>query len=250
MELTFFHTIILGIIEGLTEFIPVSSTAHLLLTTKILGVAQTQFSETFTIAIQSGAVLALCAYFFKTIISSKTLWWKIALGCVPFVLVGLFLYPFINVLFQSFTLMGYALIIGGIGFLFIREHPEESIDRVPTLREFLILGTVQVASIIPGISRSGATLLGGSFLKIPKHVIINASFLLAIPTIFGATAYDIARNPLPSAETLPLLFIGIVTAFIVSLFCIHFFLQFLKQKPLAWFGWYRIVVGILVLLFV
>lgn len=249
MELTFFHTIILGAVEGLTEFIPVSSTAHLLLATKILGVTQTQFTETLTVAIQSGAVLALCVYFFKTIIHSKTLWWKIALGCVPFVLVGLFLYPFIKVLFHSFTLMGYALIVGGIGFLFIREKDEEEVLRDPSLKEFLILGAAQVASIIPGVSRSGATLLFGSYLKIPKAVIVNASFLLAIPTIFGATAYDLMKNPFPTGEALPFLLLGIITAFIVSLFSIHFFMNFLKQKPLAWFGWYRIVVGILVLIF-
>ena len=250
MELTFFHTIILGIVEGLTEFIPVSSTAHLLLVTKLLGISQNAVTETLTIAIQSGAVLALCVYFFKTIIHSKTLWWKIALGCVPFVLAGLFLYPFIKTLFGSFTIIGIALIAGGIGFLFIREKEEEVVVRDPSLKEFLILGAAQVASIIPGVSRSGATLLFGSYLKIPKSVIVNASFLLAIPTIFGATAYDLMKNPFPSEEVLPLLAVGIITAFIVSLFCIHFFLQFLKQKPLSWFGWYRIVIGVLVLILI
>ncbi len=250
MELTFLHSIILGIIEGLTEFIPVSSTAHLLLTAKLLGISQNAFTETLTIAIQSGAVLALCMYFFKTIIQSKTLWWKIALGCIPFIFAGLFLYPFIKTLFESFTVIGWALIIGGVGFLFIQEKKEKSEDREPLLKEVLILGVAQVASIIPGVSRAGATLLGGSLLRIPKNSIINTSFLLAIPTILGATGYDLIQHSFSLGDNEALFLGGIITAFIVSLFSIHFFLRFLKEKPLAWFGWYRIFLGILVLLLI
>lgn len=250
MELTLFHTIILGIVEGLTEFIPVSSTAHILLTTKFLGISQTTITETLTIAIQSGAVLALCVYFFKTIIRSRTLWWKIILGTLPMVIAGFFLFPLIETLFTSFTIIGYALIIGGIGFIFIKEKEDILPERDPTTREFLTLGALQILSIIPGVSRSGSTILFGSLLSVPKKIIVEASFLLAIPTIFGATVLALVKNPIPSSETFPLLLVGILVAFIVSFFSIHFFLRFLKEKPLSWFGWYRILVGILVLLFV
>jgi undecaprenyl-diphosphatase len=246
----FINTIILGIIEGFTEFIPVSSTAHLLLTGNILGMSSGAFLEALSISIQSGAILAAVYYFWNTVWKNKTLIPKVIVGFIPTGIAGLLLYPIIKGFFESTTTIALALIIGGIIFLFLRTTDTETDVTTITYKQAFFIGCMQILSFIPGVSRAGSTLIGGSLLRIPRSVIVPFSFLLGIPTILGASVVEIRHVEGPSSNEWVLIGLGTVVAFIVATLTIRFFITLLTKKPLSWFGWYRILVGILVLLFV
>jgi len=243
-----FHTIILSIVEGITEFIPVSSTAHLLLTGQLLGVQSGPFLETFSICIQSGAILAAVWYFWKIIWKHTHLIWKVAIAFIPTAIIGITLYPLIKTLFVSTAIIGSALIIGGAGLLLIKPvDTEESIADISYKQAFWI-GLMQTLSFIPGISRAGATLIGGTLLGIPRTTIVTFSFLLAIPTILGASVVEARHMTGVTGSQWALIGFGTVLSFVVAICTIKFFIRLLTTKPLAWFGWYRIVIGILVLI--
>lgn len=246
--LTLLHTIILGIIEGLTEFIPVSSTAHLLLAGNALGMASGQFIEALSISIQSGAILAALWYFWKTIWKNIGLIPKVALAFVPTAIAGILLYPLIKPLFASTSVIAIALIAGGIGLILITSDETAVEVKDISYKQALLIGVAQIASFIPGISRAGATLIGGSLMRIPRSLIVHFSFLLAIPTIVGAGVVEVRHVTGLSQEEWLLIGIGAIVAFVVALATIRFFIALLTKQPLAWFGWYRIALGIVVLL--
>lgn len=242
------YTIILGILEGLTEFIPVSSTAHLLVAGELLGIPSGQFLEALSICIQSGAILAAVFYFWKLVLRDKSLIGKVFVAFIPTAIIGITLYPLIKTFLGNTAIIGTALIIGGVGLLLIKPVDDlVSITEVSYKQAFWI-GLMQTLSFIPGISRAGATLIGGTLLRIPRATIVSFSFLLAIPTIFGASAVE-ARHitGLPFSSWL-LIGLGTLVAFITALLTIKWFINVLTKKPLSWFGWYRIVLGIIVLL--
>lgn len=243
-----FHTIILGIIEGLTEFIPVSSTAHILLTSKILGITQTQFIEALSICIQSGAILAAVWYFWKTVLRNTSLIGKVIVAFIPTGIIGVTLYPLIKTFLGSTAIIGSALIIGGVGLLLIKPVDEVTSLSEVTYKQAFWIGLMQTLSFIPGISRAGATLIGGTLLGIPRTTIVMFSFLLAIPTILGASVVEIRHVSGISGSEWALIGLGTLVAFVVAVCTIKFFMNVLTKKPLAWFGWYRIVIGILVLI--
>jgi undecaprenyl-diphosphatase len=248
MELVL-KTIVLGIVEGLTEFIPVSSTAHILITSKLLALPSNAFIEAFSISIQSGAILAAVWYFWKTIWKSLNLIPKLMVAFLPTGIAGIALYPFIKPLFDNTTSMAIALIAGGICFLFIRPYNKEVSVHDITYTQAFLLGLTQVASFIPGVSRAGATLIGGTLLKMPREIIVPFSFLLAIPTILGASVVEMRHVGALARNEWMLILLGTAVSFIVAMFAIRFFIHVLTKKPLSWFGWYRIVIGVLVLLF-
>ncbi len=245
----FFKTILLGIIEGLTEFVPVSSTAHLLLAGKALHIPDGMFLEALSIGIQSGAILAAVWYFWKTIWGNRSLFFKIILAFIPTAIAGVLLYPIIKPLFTSPLIIAIALILGGIGLILIRPVEEDQKVRDISYRNAFLIGLMQIASFIPGVSRAGATLIGGTLAKIPRSVIVPFSFLLAIPTIIGATVVEMRHvTGLTHTEWFYIVFAGII-AFVVALFTIRFFMRLLTKKPLSWFGWYRIAIGVITLVF-
>lgn len=249
MALLTLHTIILGLIEGLTEFIPVSSTAHLLLVGRVITVPQA-FLEVLSISIQSGAILAAVWYFWGTLWSNWSLIPKVLVGFIPTAVAGVLLYPLIKPLLSSTTVIASALIIGGVLLILIRPRDtKENIESISYKQAFLI-GLMQIFAFIPGLSRAGSTLIGGTVLRIPRQIIVAFSFLIAIPTILGASAVEIRHAPTLSASEWQLIALGSIVAFIVALLSIRFFITLLTKKPLSWFGWYRIVLGILVLLFI
>lgn len=248
MAFLIFKTIALGIVEGLTEFIPVSSTAHLLLVGKIITVPS-QFLEVLSISIQAGAILAAVWYFWNTIWSNLSLIPKVVGGFIPTAIAGVLLYPIIKPLLSSTTVIAFALIIGGIILILIRPKDTEHVVTDITYTQSFLIGVLQIFSFIPGVSRAGATLIGGTLLGVPRQIIITFSFLLAIPTILGASVIELRHTPVLSTNEWFLIGIGSVVAFITALTCIKFFITILTKKPLSWFGWYRIIVGILVLLF-
>lgn len=244
------HAILLGIIEGLTEFLPVSSTAHLLLAGNALGVSQGAFLEAFSIAIQSGAILAAVIYFWKDIWTSRSLWWKVGLAFVPTAIAGVLLYPIIKPLFASYEVMAIALIVGGVALLFITPRDDGRTVASVSAREALLIGTMQIASFVPGVSRAGATLIGGSLARMSRSVIVPFSFLLAIPTIVGAGVVEARHVTGLSDSQWLLIALGGLVAFATALLTIRFFLSLLTKKPLSWLGWYRIALGAIVLIFI
>lgn len=241
--------ILLGIIEGLTEFIPVSSTAHLLITSTVLGIPNGPFVEALSICIQSGAILAVIFYFSKLLLTKRTLLWKVAIGFIPTGVAGILLYPLIKNLLSSTIVIAIALIGGGIGLLVIKPIDTPTAPTDITYKQAFLIGLAQIASFIPGMSRAGSTLIGGTLMKIPRETIVSFSFLLAIPTILGASVVEARHVSGVSTQEWGLIGLGTVVSFIVALFVIKFFMKLLTTKPLKWWGWYRIVVGIVILLF-
>lgn len=243
------QTIILGIIEGLTEFIPVSSTAHLLLSSVILNIPK-DLGNTLSISIQAGAIFASVVFFWKTLINNLSLIPKILVGFLPTALAGVFLYPYIKIIFSNQKIIALALILGGVLLILIKPKNQTSKIENITYKNSFLIGLMQIFSFIPGMSRSGSTLIGGTILKIPRNDIVPFSFLLAIPTILGASFIEIINNPNIINLNWKLLLIGSITAFIIALLTIKFFINFLTNKPLSYFGWYRILIGFLVLLLI
>lgn len=250
MGLTFLTTIILGIVEGLTEFAPVSSTAHILISGKFLGITSSDFFNVFTVAIQSGAILAAVIYFWKEVWSNLSLIPKVILGFIPTAIAGLLLQGIVSKLFASTGIIGWALIAGGIVFLFLKpiDTPNELKDI--SYKQAFVIGCTQILAFIPGVSRSGATLIGGTWLKIPRSQIVTFSFLLGIPTILGASVVELGSIPTLSGSQWSMIIIGTIIAFIVAIITMKWFINLLTKKPLSWFGWYRIFVGIIVLIFI
>jgi undecaprenyl-diphosphatase len=241
------QTFILGIVEGLTEFIPVSSTAHLLMAGKILGIPSGQFLEGLSICIQSGAILAAAWYFWKLVLKHTHLIGKVIVGFIPTGIAGLLLYPLIKSFLGSTIIIGLALIVGGIGLILIKPIDNQTAPADITYKQAFWIGLMQIISFIPGISRAGATLIGGTLLGIPRSTIVTFSFLLAIPTILGASVVEARHISGITGSEWGLIVFGSIVSFIVALFTIKFFINFLTKKPLAYFGWYRIVAGIAVL---
>lgn len=241
-------TLILSIIEGLTEFIPVSSTAHILLASRALAIQPSAFIETVSICIQSGAIFAAIWYFWNTIWGNISLIPKIALAFIPTGIAGVLLYPLIKPLFASPLVMALALILGGIGLIYIK--PVETNTDIHTLsyKQAFLIGLAQIASFIPGVSRAGATLIGGTLLHIPRSHIVAFSFLLGIPTILGASVVELRHTETMSSYEWTLIALGTFTAFVVARYTMQFFITLLTKKPLSWFGWYRIALGVLVLI--
>jgi undecaprenyl-diphosphatase len=250
MGLTFFNTIIIGIVEGLTEFAPVSSTAHILISGQLLGIGVSDFFKVFSIAIQSGAILAAVIYFWKTIWGNLSLIPKVVTGFIPTAIAGLLLQSTVSKALGSTTIIGWTLILGGIVLLFIKPIDTETDIKNISYKEAFIIGCTQILAFIPGVSRSGATLIGGTLLKISRKQIVSFSFLLGIPTILGASVVELHSIPNLSGSQWSLIAAGTITAFVVALLTMGWFIKILTKKPISWFGWYRILIGIIVLIFI
>ncbi|HLC94911.1 MAG TPA: undecaprenyl-diphosphatase UppP [Patescibacteria group bacterium] len=252
----FFDVILLGIIEGLTEFLPVSSTGHLILASVLLNLPETEFLKTFQIAIQLGAILAVVTLYFRKLFLEWESMKRIIVALLPALGIGFVLYTSIRKLFESEITVVAALGIGGvILILFELLHTEkqgntESIELLSYKKVFLI-GVFQALSVIPGVSRAGATILSGLWLGLKRITIVEFSFLLAVPTMIGATALDIMKNTTSFSLTdVHMLLIGFITAFFVALVVIKYLVRFVQTHSFIGFGVYRIVVAVLFFLFV
>ncbi len=239
------ETIVLGIIEGLTEFIPVSSTAHIILAAQVLRSDIATTIPALAIAIQSGAILAVIWYFWADIMRDLRIIPKVVLGFIPTAIIGITLYPLIKELFASPMIIALALIVGGIGLIVIKPIDTEPINTI-SYREAFLIGCAQICSFIPGVSRAGATLIGGTLLGINRTHIVRFSFLLGIPTILGASAVALKDTPISQSESMFIL-IGTLVSFVTARITMRWFITLLSTKPLYWFGWYRIIVGIAVI---
>lgn len=251
--MTVFDSIILGIVEGLTEFLPVSSTGHLSLTHKILGLSG-DFLPKFQTIIQLGAILAVVVLYFGKFGRNLEVWKRVIVAFIPTAMVGFFADKMFETLQENYLVIVIALVGVGILFLFIdrlmagRAQYEE-IDQIPLGRAALI-GLIQTVATIPGVSRSGASIIGGLFLGLNKTAAAEFSFLLAVPTMLGATTLTVAKGGASfSSQEWGLLAIGFVVSFIVAVASIRFMMSLLPRYGFAPFGAYRIIAGLVFALF-
>ncbi len=256
----YLHAIILGIIEGLTEFLPVSSTGHLIIGAKFLKLPDNNFMKLFETFIQIGAILAVIILQHKKILSVLTnlkqttnqkFTLNVIIATIPAVLLGLLFSDFFKKHFFNIFSVSIALIIGGIIILFVdkpnNKVNENSIENINSLTA-LKIGLLQCLALIPGVSRSGATIIGGMYLGLPRVLATSFSFFLAIPIIFGASLHDLYkyRHDLNS-NNINLLIIGSISALIMSWLCIKWLMKYISTHTFIVFAWYRIAFGLILL---
>ncbi|MFT5753243.1 MAG: undecaprenyl-diphosphatase [Flavobacterium sp.] len=250
------QAIILAIIEGLTEFLPVSSTGHMIIASSFFGIAQDDFTKLFTIVIQLGTILSVVVLYFKRFFQSVDFYFKLFVAFIPAVVLGLLLSDFIDSLLESPITVAVSLVIGGILLLkvddwFGNTPKEEEPEEISYPTAFKI-GLFQCIAMIPGVSRSGASIVGGMTQKLSRTTAAEFSFFLAIPTMFGATvkkSYDFYKAGFVlTQDQINLLIIGNVVGFIVALIAIKSFIGYLSKHGFKMFGYYRIIAGIAVLL--
>lgn len=237
------QAIILGITEGLTEFLPISSTGHMILVSHLLQIAQSDFIKSFEIFIQLGAILAVVVLYWKDLLNTK-MWPKIIAGFLPTAIIGLVLYKFVkNYLLGNLLVVLSSLFIGGIILIFIEKwlHPKGNL----TVKKAFGVGLFQAISIIPGVSRSAATIVGAMLLGVPKEEAVSYSFLLAVPTLAAATGLDLVKSHFSfTTSEWGLLFTGFTAAFITAIIAIKFFLKYIRDHSFRSFGIYRIILSV------
>jgi undecaprenyl-diphosphatase len=255
--ITFIHAIIFGIIEGITEFLPISSTGHLILTAHLLGLTETEFLKSFQIIIQLGAILAVVVLYWRSFFDLEIIK-RLVVGFIPTGIIGLLLYKVAKqYLLGNESVVLWALAIGGLLLLILefferRKIPtrDEPVSSISYAQAFLV-GIFQAIAIIPGVSRSAATISGGLLLRIPRKTIIEFSFLLAVPTMLAATALDIFKSAGSfSFSGVALLVVGFLVSFFVAVAAIKWLLQYLKTHTFVAFGFYRIALAVVFLLLV
>jgi undecaprenyl-diphosphatase len=251
------HAVILAIVEGLTEFLPVSSTGHLVLTANLLLLPQTEFQKSFEIFIQLGAILAVVNVYWRKLLKNVSLWTRIITAFIPTAVIGFVLYRYIKDFLLGNTLITVlALGIGGLIIILAeyfynskksKKGRIETIEKISLPKAFLI-GLIQAISIIPGTSRSAASILGGMFLGLSRQTAVEFSFYLAIPTIAAASGYDLLKSNFAfSLYEWNLLVIGFTGSFIVAHFVIIIFMKYVKRNTLTAFGIYRIILAVVYL---
>ena len=267
MIIELLKSIFLGIVEGITEWLPISSTGHMILVDEFLKLsASDAFKEMFLVVIQLGAILAVVILFFHKLnpfSSKKTseekhetlqIWGKVIVGCLPAAVLGFLLDDWLDAHVYNYITVAITLIFYGVLFILIENYNRH---RRATIRNFselsykaaFIIGIFQVLSLIPGTSRSGATILGGILLGAKREIAAEYSFFLSIPIMFGASALKLVKFGF--AFTLPeltVLLVGMLTAFLVSLFAIKFLMNYIKKNDFKVFGYYRIILGALIIL--
>lgn len=254
--------VFLGVVEGLTEFIPVSSTAHLVIASKLIDFQSIQ-NNLFEIVIQIGAILAICIIYRKRLCEvlfnlkdkkQQKFSMNIALAFFPAVVCGLLFHDYIKALFFSVNSIAISLIVGGVIMILIdrkeRKFKISNLDDVPFLKAFYI-GLFQCIAMIPGTSRSGATIIGAILLKLDRKTAAEFSFFLAIPTIVAATIYDLYKNfDDLTFSNIGILLIGTISSFISAILVIKWFLNYVSKNNFVIFGIYRIIIGLILILFV
>lgn len=249
-----FQVIILGIIEGLTEFLPVSSTFHLITASTLLGIEQTPFQKVFEVAIQSGAILAVIASFTRTVIQNPTLIKKVIVAFIPTAGIGFLLYKVVKDVFLEHMILQLAMFIAmGIIFILFERFSKKSYTRSLTsitYKEAFLVGIAQSLAVIPGTSRAGAVMLALMFLSVSRKDAAAFSFLLAVPTILAASLLDVikSRTAIVGSNDISLLILGSVVALVTAFLVVKWFLRYLEDHTLSAFGWYRIILGLLLIL--
>jgi undecaprenyl-diphosphatase len=259
----FLKSIILGVVEGLTEFLPISSTGHLILVNQWLSFSE-DFTVLFDVFIQMGAILSVILFFRKTIFPAKfkmlfeqefiSFWMKIAIAFLPAAILGVLLSDFIEEKLFNITTVSIALFVGGILIILLdrksRPFKFNSVKELPYLTAFFI-GLFQCLSMVPGTSRSAATIIGALILGSSRILAAEFSFFLAIPTIIGASVYSLAKTKVDlSMQEIYLLMVGFIVSFIVALGVIQFLMNFIRKHSFVVFGYYRIVLALVLFIWI
>lgn len=248
------EAIILAIIEGITEFLPVSSTGHMIIGSSLMGIASDPFVKMFTVAIQFGTILSVVVLYWKRFFQSFQFYYKILVAFIPAVVFGVLFNDYIDAMLERVDVVGYMLLAGGIFFLFLDKifKTDALTKEDPSYRNALKIGFFQVIAMIPGVSRSAATIIGGLSQKLTRKAAAEFSFFLAVPTMFGAmvlSMYKFFKNGGTfGSDEITALAIGNIVAFIVALIAIKSFIAFLTKHGFKVFGYYRIVLGAAILI--
>lgn len=250
--MSWFHALILAIVEGITEFLPVSSTGHMILTEGIMGMKSNDFIQAFIINIQFGAILSVVVLYWKRFFQSFKFYYKLFVAFLPAAFFGLLLNDYIEELLESVYVVAVMLIIGGIVLVLVDKwFKDTSVNgkSSTTYKNALVIGLFQVLAMIPGTSRSAATIIGGMVEKMNKKAAAEFSFFLAVPTMVAASGYKLLKNHgAITSDNIGILIFGNVVAFIVALLAIKSFITFLTNHGFKIFGYYRIVVGLIILI--
>lgn len=249
------QALILSLVEGITEFLPVSSTGHLLLTTKFLNIPQTEFVKSFEIIIQLGAILSVVVLYWRRLIGNFKLWKNIMVAFLPTAAIGLVFYKIIKeVFFENILITVFALLIGGILLILIEKLHKEQSNNVTieqlSLKQSFLIGVAQSFSVVPGTSRAAATIIGGLLVGLNRKTAVEFSFLLAIPTMMAAAGLDLVKSEFNfSSNELMVLGVGFIGSFITALLVVKWFIKFIQTNNFFWFGIYRIILAVIFLLF-
>lgn len=279
--MTLFEAIVIAIVEGITEFLPISSTGHMIIASSAFGVNDEAFTKLFEVAIQLGAILAVVILYWQKFfqLTKWQFYAKLLVGVVPALLLGYLFNDLIDEMLGSTTIVAVAMVLGGVVLLFVdnwfsrsRQKPDilateltrqeivEADEKLSYQRSFII-GCWQVLAMIPGVSRSAASIIGGMQQNLTRNFAAEFSFFLAVPTMFAATAYSLVLKNwgtgaekqrgyeliLASSENIKIFIIGNVVAFVVALVAIKFFISYLQRRGFRLFGWYRIIAGLILL---
>lgn len=250
-----FQAIVLAIIEGLTEFLPISSTGHMIVGSSLMGISANPFVKTFTVAIQLGAIASVVILYWKKFWQTWTFYFVLITGFLPAALAGLLLNDKIDKLLERVDVVGWMMIAGGVVLLFIDNLFPKSVTTGKTEVSYfqsLRIGLFQCISLVPGVSRSAATIVGGLAQGLSKKTAAEFSFFLAVPTMLAATAYKLLKFYLAgnsfAQNEISLLVVGNLVAFLVAMAAIRFFIGFLTRHGFRVFGFYRIAIGTIILL--
>jgi undecaprenyl-diphosphatase len=253
--MTLIEAIILGIVEGITEFLPISSTGHMIIASSLMGIAEDSFTKTFTVSIQFGAILSVVFLYWKRFFQSLDFYFKLFVAFLPAVIFGLLFNDFIDSLLENVAVVAFSLLGGGIFLIFmdnfIKEKTEMTDDEI-SYKTALKIGFFQVIAMIPGVSRSAATIIGGLTQGLSRKTAAEFSFFLAVPTMFAATVYKVydfyKSGIVVQQEQITLLVVGNVVAFIVAVLAIRSFIGIVTKHGLKAYGYYRVIVGVIIII--
>jgi len=254
--MTLIEAIILAVIEGLTEFLPISSTGHMIIASSLMGIAAEPFTKTFMVAIQLGAILSVVAMYWRKFLQSIEFYYTLLIAFIPSAIMGFLFAQYIDIIFGRVYVVGFALLLGGFILLFVDNWFKENENSVVTkikLKPAFIIGCFQcLAILLPGLSRSAATIIGGLSQKLNRKTAAEFSFFLAVPTMFGATSYKLFHffwnGNIIGEREIKFLLAGNVVAFVVAWIAIRSFINFLNKHGFRFFGYYRIIVGATILI--
>jgi len=252
--MTILETVVIAVVEGITEFLPISSTGHMIITEALLGMKIDEFTKAFTVNIQFGAILSVVVLYWRRFLQSWTFYQKLFVAFLPAAVIGFLASDFIDSLLENVMVVAITMFVGGVLLLFVDKwFNKESQDQEVTYPKALKIGFWQCIAMIPGVSRSAASIIGGMQQKLSRTNAAEFSFFLAVPTMAAASGYKLLKLILhPDGvsmlkENLMTLLIGNIVAFIVAMIAIKTFITFLQKHGFKVFGWYRIVVGLILI---
>ena len=252
--MSFIQSIIIAIIEGITEFLPISSTGHMILASSLMKIQDDAFVKTFEIAIQLGAIMAIVMLYARRFLQGISIYLKLGIAFIPTAIIGFLAYGFIKAYLFNPIIVAVSLIVGGIVLILIdkkvvgQKSKTDVLENI-TYKNAFFIGLIQCFSMIPGVSRAAATIIGGVFNGLDKKQAMEFSFLLAVPTMFAATGYDLIKTPVVfTKHEIVLLVIGFIIAMVTAWLAVKVFVKIVENYGFKYFGYYRIIIGIIFLI--